>query len=79
MTTLKIKAKLFNGHEREWNFTECHNENDYGNGNYIAADRGEAKYCIDVRYAKNYDFKQICIDEIKAFYGKNLVSYEVLK
>lgn len=78
MKKLRIKATLINGQERVWRFVEDKNDSDYGNGIYIGVDRGDEKYCIDARYMYNYDFEEICANEIKAFYGDNLSEYEII-
>lgn len=78
MNTLTLKAQLKNGHKYTWTFTECKNENDYGNGIYIGVDRGDDRFSIDARYITDYNFEQICTNYIKDWYGDNLKGYKAI-
>lgn len=79
MKQLTIKITTHKDYQCEWNFTECKNEIDYGNGTYVVVDRDDDKFCIDVRYDLSYDFEITCVEYIKKYYGTYLKSYEVIR
>ena len=80
MKTIKIKVKAINGNEYTWKFTEYEKDTtDYGNGIYIGVSINGERSLIDARYIVEYNFVNVCETYIKNYYGKNLVSYEVVQ
>lgn len=74
---LTYKVTTTNGVERTIRFTETRNKKDYGNGVYIAVDRGDGDISIlDQRYVIGYNFQRACQDYISRYYGEALVGFE---
>lgn len=74
---LQYKVTCESGNSYTWNFTEHlpkENEKYYGNGIYISAECGHYNW-IDCRYMK-YNFRTICENWLKNWYGENLLKFE---
>ena len=78
MKRTTIKVTLTNHKEQLLTFTEHHNDNDYGNGNYISLERNGDSVYLDVRYIFPYVFMNVCFDYIKEYYGANHIGCEVI-
>lgn len=62
-----------NGKLYKWSFTESKNEDDYGNGIYIAVKSPSGDvFSYDCRYMRGYKFHKACVDYLLAYYGENL-------
>lgn len=54
------------------------NNSGYGRGQHISLEcEGMQTMYIDCRYMIGYNLKDAAVNELKAYYGKNLVSIEV--
>ena len=72
------QVKTETGNTYFWQFIEQHNENDYGNGNYISiVVNDDLLSYVDMRYQK-YAFETFCEKYIKDYYGDNLWKYKFL-
>lgn len=75
-TELTYKVTTNNGVERTIKFTETRNKRDYGNGVYIAVDRGDGDISIlDQRYVIGYSFQIACQDYIARYYREALTGF----
>ena len=62
-----------NGKNYQWSFYESKDNNDYGNGVYIAIQSPSNDYpYLDCRYYRNYDFDKVCVEWLINYYGENL-------
>ena len=78
MNKHEYKVTTTQGHEQKWVFIEYHDENDYGNGNYIAIERDdECIAYVDMRYTR-YVFTSFCTSYLRQWFGDNLVTIERL-
>ena len=69
----KYVVQTVNGKIYKWSFAEYKDENDYGNGVYIAVKTPSGGiFTLDRRYADNYDFRKACVDYLIIYYGDNL-------
>ena len=74
---LTYKVTTTNGVQRKLTFIETRNTKDYGNGIYIAVDRGNGDVSIlDQRYVIGYNFQIACQDYIARYYGEALTGFE---
>lgn len=78
---MQIIVKADNGEEKAtlmYEAKELGNDTGYGCGQYISLEsEGIQTRYIDCRYVKGYNLKDAAINELKAYFGKNLVSIEV--
>ena len=62
-----------NGKSYKWEFTECKDGNDYGNGIYISIKYPSGGHTLlDCRYERKYNFTKMCVDYLMEYYGENL-------
>lgn len=78
---MQIIVKADNGKQKAtyiYTAKEHGNNSGYGGGQYISieCDCMPAMY-VDCRYMIGYNLKDAAINELEAYYGKNLVSIEV--
>lgn len=76
-----IIANVDNGKETatfEYVVKELGNDSGYGCGQYISLkSAGTQPRYVDCRYMKGYNLKDAAINELKAFFGRNLKSVKV--
>lgn len=79
---MRIKVEANNGQESKtyiYTAKELGNPSPYGGGQYVSVmTNGDIQTCIDCRYMKGYNLKDAAFDYLRGYYGKNLVSMEVI-
>ena len=78
--TLVFKITTKEGHIRHFSFTEHKSEGDYGNKTYISVQRQEDREnmaYLDVRYLYPYNFKTVCENYIKDYFGTRLAAFQL--
>lgn len=78
---MQIIVKVDNGKKKAtflYTAKEHENNSNYGRGKYISlACEGMEEMYFDCRYMIDYNFKDAAVNELKAWFGNNIVSIEV--
>lgn len=71
--TVKYIVTTKDGKVCKWSFIENKDDSDYGNGMYIIAESpARDMFLLDCRYKTKYNFRQVCVEYLLAYYGENL-------